>query len=179
MRSGLARCCWCALIAFVAGCDPLTFGESRQLAIGDGGIVMVDDALVDVDDAPPPADAPVEGAADAPTEGPPPDAPMEGGPDAALPDAAVPDAAVPDAAMPDAALPDAGVPDDGGVVDGSLTDALAPDAPDRPGGSVSGAHEGRIQSFYACSTGDGASALPLLLAILVLRRRPIRGSGVT
>jgi MYXO-CTERM domain-containing protein len=200
VRSGLARCFAAALISVVAGCDPLSYGEQVQLALGDGGIV-VDDALVSFDDAPPPpVDAPVEGPADAHVEGPGPDAMVDAMPDAmvdamvdAMPDAmvdAMPDAmvdAMPDAMvdaapmpMPDAMIdaapmpmPDAAVdamPTDGGPGDGSLTDALAPDGRG-PGFPVGGSNDDEIQSFYACSTGEGASALPLLLAILALRRR--------
>lgn len=165
--SGLARWLTGALIVLGA-CDPLSFSERAQRAIGDGG-VAIDDAVIVVDDVAPPADSPIEG-------GPPDvlaDAPMEGGPDAVV-DAGLPDAAtpvVPDASLPDAGVPDAGPPGDGGPGDGSLTDALGPDARQPPGLPVAGSNDDQIHSFYACSTGDGASALPLLVAILALRRR--------
>jgi MYXO-CTERM domain-containing protein len=161
--SGPARWLCAALIVLAAGCDPLAFGEHEQLALGDGGPATMD-AFGELEDAPsPPVDMPIEGVADAPAE-----AIVD-----ALPDATtVPDAATP----PDAAVVDASVPPDaltdGGPGDGSLTDAL-PDAPDRPGLPGEGSHEDQIQSFYACSTGDSASAWPLglALAILALRRR--------
>lgn len=150
MPSGLARWLTGALIVLGA-CDPLSFSERAQRAIGDGG-VAIDDAIVVVDDVAPPADSPVEG-----------------GPPDVLADAATP--VVPDASLPDAGVPDAGPPGDGGPGDGSLTDALGPDARQPPGLPVGGSNDDQIHSFYACSTGDGASALPLLLAILALRRR--------
>ncbi len=167
--SGLAHWLGCALIVLATSCDPLSFGEEAHYAIvgdgGDGG-ATVDDTLV-VPDASPPIDMPTEGPPpdasppiDMPTEGPPPDAMVDAAPDAMV------DAA-PDASLP----PDAGPPGDGGPGDGSLSDALNPDARQPPGLPVGGSHDDEIHSFYACSTGDGASALPLLLAILALRRR--------
>jgi hypothetical protein len=204
VRSGLARVLGCALFAAVASCDPLSYGERAQLAIGDGDII-VDDASVSLDDAPPPpVDSPVEGPTDASIDAGT-DAMIDAGTDAmtdagtdamtdagtdamtdagtdAMPDAppdSMVDAAIPDAPVtPPDAVVDAGVTD-GGPGDGSLTDALGPDAREPPGLPVGGSHDDNIQSFYACSTGDGASALPLLLAILALRRRSYRGSGVT
>ncbi len=154
--SGLARWLTGALIV-LAACDPLSFGERAQHAFGDGG-VAIDDAVIVVDDVAPLADSPIEG-----------------GPPDALADAGLPDTGLPMPVVPDASLPDAGAPDappgDGGPGDGSLTDALGPDAREQPGLPVGGSHDDQIHSFYACSTGDGASALPLLLAILALRRR--------
>lgn len=161
VRSGLARSVRCAVLALVASCDPLSYGQRQQLAIGDGG-ATVDDAFMAFDDLPPPVDSPTEAGPDATIDAPPPilpDAMSDGMPDA----------------MPDAMV-DAGIdaaPTDGGPGDGSLTDALGPDARDPPGLPVGGSTDDTIQSFYACSTGDGASAVPLLLAIsiLALRRR--------
>jgi hypothetical protein len=139
------------------------------------------DAMV-VPDAMEPPDAPPD-AMD-PPDAMVPDAAIDAAvPDAGVPDSSVPDASVPDSSVPDASVPDAGVPDgglvDGGPGDGSLSDALNPDAREPPGLPVGGSNDDDIKSFYACSSGDGASALPLLLAILALRRRPFRGSGVT
>lgn len=188
MSSGPARL-GCALIVLASSCNPFSFGEHGQYGlVGDGAVAFDDTIIIG------PADTMVEGPTDTAVEGPT-DVPMVpedamadampdadvpdamGVPDAAMPDAMI-DAGVPDAAMPPDAPPDASVPpdgsvppDDGGPGDGSLSDALPVDAREPPDLPVGGANGENIKSFYACSTGEGASALPLLLAILALRRR--------
>ena len=90
---------------------------------------------------------------------------------------APPSPTIPDA-MTDGGLADGGLAD-GGPGDGSPTDALGPDARQPPHNPVIGSDDATIKSFYTCSTGTGGAALPIVLAILALRRRSFRGSGVT
>ncbi len=148
-----------AALVILAGCDLSEYREISHygpIAIADASVAL-DDAVIALEDT----------------------MPVEDGPTDAIADATDPSMTMPDA-MPDAmensnSPPDGGDGGDGGV---GAVDALGPDTPQPPGHPVGGSHDDTIQSFYACSTGDGASAVPLLLAILALRRRAYRGSRV-